>query len=514
MSETPTRPTWSLPYSTPPAGDPRLGKRVRAARVASYVVLAAVLIVPVVMFQIGTMDRYNRPGGEKSHKGAVGRWRKAVHEFWDGNNIYRDGGQQALDAGEVRLHPNMPFTVMLLTPFAYLPVPAMALVFNIAKLLAVVAAVLMSARLAGHKGGRICDWVLGLGLAWTMLLVVGDVLHGNTNGFVLFAIVLHLWLFRRGRDLAAGAALALAICLKMTPALFVLYWIYQRSWKLLVGLVAAMVLMAVVVPGLAVGPERYATLTGTWLKNLIVPGLVKGAWYPIHINQSLPGVASRYLLGKGNPNGDAFWNPDDYPYGQQPHSGWIAPLSLSDATAKGLVRLGQVLIMATMAWAIGWRKLPRDDGRRTLHYGLVLLAILLLNQRTWDHHACILLLAGVAVWQGIAFGRFSRRVRAAAISLVFLAGVPAWLCSSDTFTFAAKLLGRGDEELMGKVTAMGTEVTLGKPMDVGELWGDIVKAYGTTFLYFVLLFVAVVILSVALRKAESPYAEHRQKLFG
>ena len=77
--------------------------------------------------------------------------------------------------------------------------------------------------------------MLGLGLLWVLMFVIGDLQHGNTHVLVLGAITLHLWLYRRGHDWAAGGALALAICLKMTPALFVLYWLYQRNWKLLGG---------------------------------------------------------------------------------------------------------------------------------------------------------------------------------------------------------------------------------------------------------------------------------------
>ena len=90
------------------------------------------LIAPVVGFQISTVRRH----ATQSHKGAVGRWRKAVHEFWAGKNIYRHYDETDDDVGRVRLHPNTPFTVMLLTPFAYLSVPAMALTFNVLKVAA------------------------------------------------------------------------------------------------------------------------------------------------------------------------------------------------------------------------------------------------------------------------------------------------------------------------------------------------------------------------------------------
>ena len=489
-------PDGSLPYSSPAPSDPRHRKGITAARIAGYVLLAGILIAPVVSFQISTARKHAKAGqvGVKSHKGAIGRWRSAVREFWAGKNIYRRSDETDGDAGRVWLHPNTPFTVMLLTPFAYLPVPAMTLTFNVLKVAALVASLLMAAHIAGHGRRRIPDWVLGLAVLWTGLLIVGDIQHGNTNSFVLFAIVLHLWLYRRGRDLGAGAALTVAICLKMTPALFVLYWLYQRNWKLLAGVVTATVLFAVVIPGAAIGPKRYATVTRTWLNNLIVPGLVKGAWYPIHINQSLPGVAGRYFFAEPSPNGDIFWNPDDYEYGKHEKSGWIAIASLSEPTVKMIVRIGQIGILALMAWGIGWRKLPRDDGRRALHYGLVVTAMLLMNQRTWDHHAGILLLATVAIWQGLAYGRMSNARRWTAFGLLLAAGLCIWLSRSEAVKLFAKIAGGSRDD--------------------GEHWKNMLEAYGSVFLHFVLLLAAGVIVALGIKKSPSPYAETVQKLRG
>ena len=517
MSEAGIQPKWSLPYRTPHSS-----RGQRALRVAAYVLLVGAIVTPVVQFQIRTrrshrkeleyrafQDKYEHltdeelaargikrlPAPGKTTRGAIGRWRWAVQPFWEGRNIYQP--HEGTEPIPVWLHPNMPFTVILLTPFALLGVEAMALTFNLCKVLVLVAAILAAARLANHNGRKMPDWVLALALLWAILPIVGDIQHGNTNVFVLAAIVLHLWWYRRGHDLRAGAALALAICLKMTPALFLLYWAYQRNWKLLAAAVVALVLFAVVVPAAALGPSPYATLAGSWFDNLIYPGLVKGSWYPVHINQSLPGVFSRYFFAPPSPNGDIFWNPDDFTYAEQlqrqtPY--WITLIGLPPWGVKLLVRVGQLAIVGLMAWAIGWRKLPRDDGRRALHYGLVALGMLLLNQRTWDHHAAILLPANVAIWYAIAFGRVGRRVRWAALILMLLAGLLVWGGGTTYFALIAKMMGESAK--------------------VGDRWADIAEAYGPAFYHFVLLLATAAMLSIALRHGTDPYADRRQRLSG
>ncbi|MCD6303832.1 MAG: DUF2029 domain-containing protein [Planctomycetes bacterium] len=535
MTETPGNATGRWPYISPQVEDPAARRKVRALRAAAYAALAAALITPIVQFQVSTMRtlrkvaRFDREHPDwtpavgrarhlvrpRADKGAIGRWRKAVRQFWAGRNIYRrppldysaaesrpvSSAASPADYGRTYMHPNMPLVLVLLTPFAYMPVWAMALSFNVLKLLALIAAVGMSARLAAHRERRVVDWVVLLGLLWSLTFIVGDVRHGNMNVFVLLLLTAHLWFYRRGRDVSAGAALAAAVCIKLTPALFLLYWLYQRNWRLLGAAVVFLAVLAVIVPAgalcaadgsIGAGVHHYAVLAGTWLDNMILPGLVKGSWYPEHINQSLSGVVSRYFLA--GRDGDIYWGPDDDPYYQGRQHGWITLLALSPAAARWLLRAGQAVIVLLMAWSIGWRRLPRDDGRRALHYGLVLLGMMLLNQRTWDHHAAVLLPAGVAMWQAIAYGRMGRRARVAALGLAVAGGLAGWLDRAELFKAVARLAGLHGADR--------------------EAFAHVARAWGPTFYCFVLLLAAMVILSAALRNRSEPYAASRQKLTG
>jgi len=504
MSASNSRVKWSLPYCSPPPPEGRRAAIARAGRVAVYIAAAAMLIVPVIKFQMSLAGRIRRlnehnllvaegaiaPGvpPPKSHKGAITRWRIAVYKFWAGGNIYK----QHPGEGDLRLHPNMPFVVMLLTPFAYMPVLPMTLCFNLLKVIVLACAILICARLAGHRNLLVPDWVVALGLGWAAVLVVGDIQHGNTNSFVLAAIVLHLWLYRRGSDVWAGAALALAICLKLTPALFLLYWLYQRNWKLLAATAAAGMLFAVAIPAAAVGTGHYRTLMDTWLNEMIIPATVKGHWYPIHTNQSLSGVISRYFLA--GPNGNIFWNPDNWLYEWCPKHEWITVLPLSSSAAGAVLHICRLTVLGLAAWAIGWKKLPRDDGRRMLHYGLVVLGMMLLNQRTWDHHAAVLLVSTVAIWQAVAMGRMSRSARGWALGLVLAAGVCLWLTRNDVVKTIARLFGAAVHQAAHVA--------------------DVVAAYGPTCLHLLLLLAASVILCRALKGSADPYAAERQKLSG
>ncbi len=492
-----------------------------AGRVAVVVAVAAMLIVPVVQIQhrmlrnqaraeayearreSGTLtDKDRLKGPPKPHAGAINRWRPHVRAFWAGQNIYvtverlseqMRRGDPTVDPDELGvIHPNMPAVVIALTPFAYLPPEWGGLLFSVLKVLAVAWAIGAAVRVCNHAALRMADWVVALGVGWWGMLIVSDIQHANTNGFVLAAVVLHLWLARRGRDLAAGAALAGAICLKLTPALFVLYWLWQREWKLLRGTVATLLLAMLVLPAVLLGPARAWELTATWGENLILPGLIEGRWYPISVNQSLPATIGRYLLS-GQPGGDLHWGSDDMPYEALTDHAWITSVNLGESSVRWIIRGVQAAMVLAMAWAVGWRKRARDDGRRGLDAAMVLTAMMLLNQRTWDHHAAVLLPAMLACWYAVAFGRFaSRRLRGLTLGMLLLAGVVLWASAGEA------------------VVALGEATGMTEPQ--AERFRGVVDAHGPRCLSFLLVWTTAVVLARATRHSDPPYATQRQTL--
>jgi hypothetical protein len=489
-----------LPWRTTPIANPSR----RWLRPAGYALLAIILILPVIQFQRGTMKYLNRaeeareahagapgpplpplsPGErgavlEKDHKGAIGRWRADIQAFWRGENIYLGVAPTTIyvppenpapGEGWAVKHPNMPFVVMLLTPFTWLPVPLMALHFNLCKLAAAIAMIVMTARIVNHRNDRITDWVMLLGTLAAIDFTVGDIQHGNTNTFVAASVIAHLYFYRRGNDSLAGIFLALGICLKLTPALFLLYWLWQRQWKVLFACALALPAM-MLVPALFSGWGFYWWCMTTWWNNLIGPAL-GGQWYPNFINQSLSGIVGRYF--SGGDAGNYMWDPDTAPVPFR--HGWITVVELGPAGAKAVLIALQAMIVGAFLWAIGWRILPRDDGRRALHYGMAASMMLLLNQRSWDHHATYLLIAHAAIAYAAAQSVLSRRARTV-VAILQIASV-LWIHFWS-------------DDLME------------------QLWGEDgaarVTAYGTTFWHFLLVWILCLALTFALRKKAPPY---------
>ena len=179
-------------------------------------------------------------------------------------------------------YPNPPVMAILLRPFAELPPVVGAMAWFYAKVLMAVLAAVWTFRLVGGQPQRAPSPVGGRGetqrppppplgggvgggvqgrrrVSSRLPAIIGDLSHNNVNIFILFLVAACLELYRRRRDFGAGLVLGLAIACKVTPLLFLAYFIWKRAvagvgGRRLVGLV----LWLAVVPGLVFGWDRNA----------------------------------------------------------------------------------------------------------------------------------------------------------------------------------------------------------------------------------------------------------------
>jgi hypothetical protein len=470
-----SRLTAQLPYDTPP-----LQPRRQWLRPAAYILVFAIVLWIPIQFQIGLTKAERRAaraeaaGVEehvKGHKGAIPRWQTEFRQFWQIRAAHARGEPPPPWTWNAR-HPNMPITVILLSPFAYLPMQIMAIVLNTMKLLVLAGIVLMTVAVTNHQQRRMPDWLVFLGVVAALDFFLSDIQHGNTNMFVAGAVVGHLYLYRRGHDLWAGALLALGICLKVTPLLFVLYWLYQRQWRVLAS-VAVVLPALVLLPLPILGWDFYVITMGGWIENLLLAG-VEGRPYPMHINQSLPAMIDRYFTS--GDSGNYLWDPDRTL--EPVEFAWITVVDLGRQNARLILMGIQAAMVVAAAWVIGWRVLPREDGRRGLHYGIVVMMMLLLNQRTWDHHAVYIVVAHMALIYAIARGNHT----------------PAW------------------RHVTGAILLLSVAMSIFKSGDIlktffGEDGAERVAAYGTSFWHYLVVWLLCIALAARLRNLREPYRE-------
>lgn len=315
------------------------------------------------------------------NRSAFIRWRAQILDLEQGVDIYR-----------VHAYPNPPVMALLLAPLAKLPPLVGALGWYFLKVAMTLAALAWVFRLLEQSGqpfplsGRVLAVLLSL------RPIIGDLSHGNVNLLILFLIVAALTAHRRRHDLSAGLLLGLAVACKVTPALFIPYFLWKRSWKVVAGCTAGigLFLWPGVVPGAVLGWQRNQELLHSWTQQMVVPYLLEGAVTSEHQNQSLPGLL--YRLTTESPSFSVYDEVLDTYLPTEYHN----LLALSPELAGWLVKGCMLLFGVAALWACRTPTAPRRGWRLAAEYSLVVLGMLLFCERTWKHH-CVTLLLPFAV---------------------------------------------------------------------------------------------------------------------
>jgi alpha-1,2-mannosyltransferase len=307
-----------------------------------------------------------------AHRSAFLRWRPQIEALPE-SDIY-----------ERFTYPNPPIMALMLEPFVHLPPLLGSLCWFYLKVAMTLVALYWVFRLVESPDRPFPPWAKALTILLSLRPVMGDLAHGNVNLFILFLVAGALYAYHRQRDWTAGVVLALAIACKVTPALFVPYFLWKRSWKVLGGCALGLVLFFFVVPGLFLGPERNLRLLGSWVECMVTPYVVDGTVTSEHPNQSLPGLV--YRLGSHSPS---FLDDDEPPR-------YHNLADLDPHLLRWLVKGCMAAFALLAVWTCRTPVQPRSGWRLAAEFALVVLGMLLFSERTWKHH-CVTLVLPFAV---------------------------------------------------------------------------------------------------------------------
>ncbi len=258
--------------------------------------------------------------------------------------------------------PHPPAYFLLIGPFALLPLPWAAFLWDLVGLVALwvsVALIARELRLAPPP------WALALLLAllltWSPLLQT--LLEAQISPILLLLFTLAWLAARRGRGGWAGAALGVATAVRLFPGLAVVYFLIRRDWRA--------VAMACIV---FVGLEALATpLVGG------IPGVIAYA------TRESPAATKEWLIHEHNVSLWGFTRllfvgPRD-----------VSALAFAPWLAAPLTYALLAVLLAALALRTFWRRrLPFvADDTTFLAY---LPAMLLASPLTWQHYFVILLL--------------------------------------------------------------------------------------------------------------------------
>jgi len=377
----------------------------------------ALLACMSVVLLIGAAAYYGKITSEKrSNRSAIQRWQPQIL-----------GLEQGEDISQKYAYPNPPIMSVLLLPLAKLPSGVMAITWYLLKVgMAVLSTAWILAMVDPQK--RLPWWAQGLAILLAIRPIIGDLQHGNVNLFVFFIVVAALRLAMAGWSFGGGIALALAVSCKVTPLLFVPYFVWKRDWKLLAGWAVGMGLFLYpgVVPAMYLGWEENQRNLVSWYREMVHPFLVEGKVTSEHPNQSIPGLVFRMLT-----ESPSFVV---YPEGVFTPAEYHNLAALSPTTAKRIVQACMLVFAAAVVYCCrnplaGSGNGPTSNRYLAAEFGLVCIGMLLFSERTWKHHAVTLALPW-AVWAAALATASNWQARAGWIGLALAAQISLWTTST------------------------------------------------------------------------------------
>ncbi len=115
-------------------------------------------------------------------------------------------------------------------------------------------------------------WALRISPILVCFLPIGHTLmRGQVNLIILAALCAALAGWIRGQSFRAGMWLALAICIKVIPAFLLVYPLWKRDWRGVVGCTVGLLIGLIVVPGAVFGPAKTVTRYEAYGKGFFAP---------------------------------------------------------------------------------------------------------------------------------------------------------------------------------------------------------------------------------------------------
>jgi hypothetical protein len=316
-----------------------------------------------------------------ANRSAFMRWREQLMFLNDGEKLY-----------ERYVYPNPPIMALMLKPLADIEPPFVgALLWYYLKVGMTLAALYWVFRLVQGGGPTFPPWAKALVVLLSLRPIMGDLIHGNVNLFILFLVAAGLYALHKGRQAGGGLLIALAIACKVTPALFVPYLVWKRAWRALAGCGVGLLLFLWVVPSCFLGWQENQRLLTSWTNHMIVPYVVGGEVTSTHENQSLPGVAVRLLT-----HSPSFLEWDKAPPHELSWQRYDNLLDLPPAVPRGIVKAAELLFVGLVLWRCRTPLAPRAGWPLAAEFGVIVLGMLLFSERTWKHH-CVTLMLPFAV---------------------------------------------------------------------------------------------------------------------
>jgi len=288
-----------------------------------------------------------------------------------------------------------PTLAVLIAPLGLLPLEAAAVLWTLGNLAILIFSLRALKEALGPPTAPL-DAVFALALSYRMF--ESDFAQGNANTLVLGLIVWGFLVLRRGKSLLGGAILGIAAAVKVTPLFLLVWMILRRRWDGAAGGIAGLVLAAVVLPALVLGPGPWVRSMEAFYGSTLRPLDVTGDGYRGEAPGGyLPGQSIRALLHRLLRATDA-----------TAHDEAMVMVNIVDLP-KGAVDLAWMACAALVVGGLLWRFRSSGPHWSGPEIGALLAAMVLLAPLSRKAHFVVLLPAAAAGFSAIRLACGRRR---------------------------------------------------------------------------------------------------------
>jgi len=305
----------------------------------------------------------------------------AARAISNGEEIYDKRYATNPEGRSLRPYQYPPLFSILLIPMASLGNHYAGLIWGILNVLVTLLVIYFSMLVCKGKDGSYHKITAVIPVIICLRFFDSNIQNGQVNAIVLLLVLLGLCLFQNNKDFFAGLGLSLATAVKLTPLIFLGYFLYKREWRVCAGFITGLVLFIILLPSLFLGFKTNNQLLTTYSKNMIIkPFDADDTW-----GQSLSASLVRYL----------------YDYKSDYHADrgtlQVNVMDIHSERIDVIARTLLLIILLLVAFVCRGSILERQGYTFTMEVSLVMVTMLLMSPLSRVAHFVVLIFPTIAL---------------------------------------------------------------------------------------------------------------------
>ncbi|MFH1073867.1 MAG: glycosyltransferase family 87 protein [Candidatus Firestonebacteria bacterium] len=278
------------------------------------------------------------------------------------------------------------FFFCFVTAFSVFTYKTALFLWNIMQIFLAAFTIILSSKILGFGERYDGGWNEGKHLKsgnYVLPLILGAVIIcdnlwlGQANILSFFLCTAAIYNHLKERSWAVGLLLALAISVKLTPILFLIYFLYKKDYEAFPWTIGGVFLFMTVVPSMLYGIPKTLIYLQEYIRSVIMPFVnndvvIRGTTGFWHSNQSIDGFLGRHFTDFGRNHYGGFHNMID-----------PANMTLLQIKKIGLIIKTALVLLAAFAFTNNKKKNPH---LLKFEYAIMFLLILFISPASWLNH--------------------------------------------------------------------------------------------------------------------------------